>query len=142
MIVPMMPALALLLGLFAAPAAAVTAEPALAGTTWKVLLDRGRLPQGLWGSDLLLFGKSSVVAIECLSWGYAPAGYVETREGDRTHWSASFTTVDGRVVRWRGTRTGRRMEGTLVLSAPDEPPVELAWRAVPRPRPASLPPGF
>lgn len=138
----MMPTLALLLGLVAAPAAAVNPEPALAGTTWKVLLDRARVPQGFWSSDLLLFGKSSVVAVECLSWGYAPAGYVETRAGDRIHWSASFATLDGHVVRWHGIREGRRMEGTLVLSAPDSPPLELAWRAVPRPRPASLPPGF
>src|SRR2546425_198224 len=67
----------------------------LEGTAWKLLLDRGAIPDGFWSSDLLVFGHGVFAALECVSAGFRPAAYRAEAEGGRVRWSACLARPDG-----------------------------------------------
>ncbi len=135
---------ALWLALLLAPgsASARQLEPPLEGTAWKLLVDRAAVPDGLWYSDLLVFGRERFAALEYLNQGFSPGAYRSEPHGSTLRWTAALHAPGGISVRFDGVRDGRTMSGKLQWRDSDGRVLEVPWKAVPRPRPTVLPPGF
>ncbi|MBI4347497.1 MAG: hypothetical protein HY553_11620 [Elusimicrobia bacterium] len=134
------PAVLMLLALD--PVWASRPEPLLEGTAWKLLVERDAVPEGLWTTDLLVFGRKRFAALEYLTAGFSPSVYRVEREGDAVRWSAELQAPSGHLVHFDGVRRGRRMTGNLRWLDPEGASVELPWKAIIRPPPNHLPSGL
>jgi len=66
-------------------------------------------------ADTLLFADGRFRSTACDRYGYGDSAYTARRDGDRIHFDAETESERWGRLRWHGTVTGRRLDGTLTM---------------------------
>ncbi len=66
-------------------------------------------------ADTLIFERGRFRSTACDRYGYGDGACAVTREGDSLHFEAETESPQYGRLRWHGTVTGRRLDGTLVM---------------------------
>ncbi len=72
-------------------------------------------------ADTLLFANGRFRSTACDRYGYGDGAYTARREGERLHFEAEMESPQYGRLRWHGTITGRRLDGTLVMLRDGQP---------------------
>ncbi len=84
-------------------------------------------------ADTLLFAQGRFRSTACDRYGYGDGAYTARREGDLVHFSAETESPQWGCLRWQGTVTGRRLDGTLTMIRDGNPTGEK-WVLAGEPR--------
>ena len=66
-------------------------------------------------ADSLIFINGRFRSTACDRYGYGDGAYTARRDGDRIVFAAETTSPKYGSLRWHGTVTGRRLDGTLTM---------------------------
>lgn len=66
-------------------------------------------------AETLTFAGGRFRSSACTQYGYGDGAYTASREGDCVHFTAMTESPQHGQLRWRGTVTGRRLDGTLTM---------------------------
>ena len=66
-------------------------------------------------ADTLLFDGGRFRSTACDRYGYGDGSYTARGDGERIHFDAETESPRWGRLRWRGTITGRRLDGTLTM---------------------------
>lgn len=81
---------------------------------------------GKHDSDEITFANGMLHSKGCDQYGFAPAAYTATREGEGTHFvSETSSPKEGRIA-WSGTVTGDHLTGTMVWTKEGQQPISYA----------------
>lgn len=68
-------------------------------------------------ADTLIFERGRFRSTACDRYGYGDGACTVTHDGDSLHFEAETESPQYGRLRWHGTVTGRRLDGTLVADA-------------------------
>jgi hypothetical protein len=77
-----------------------------------IVLEAGRTAGD---ADSLIFAGGRFRSTACDRYGYGDGAYVASRDGDRIVFEAETESARYGRLRWRGTVTGARLDGTLTM---------------------------
>jgi hypothetical protein len=66
-------------------------------------------------ADTLVFTDGRFRSTACDRYGYGDSAYTVRRDGDRIHFEAETESPRWGCLRWHGTITGGRLDGTLTM---------------------------
>lgn len=70
----------------------------------------GEQGKGDHHEDVITFDNGRFRSLDCENWGFGPAPYTATKEGDAYHFSATLRSDDRGTLGWRGTIRGDSAE--------------------------------
>jgi hypothetical protein len=88
-----------------------------------VVLERGKSDGD---ADTLIFTDGRFRSTACDRYGYGEGTYSASRDGDRIHNDAETESPRFGRLRWQGTVSGRRLDGTLTMVR-DGAPMGEKW---------------
>jgi hypothetical protein len=88
-----------------------------------VVLERGKSDGD---ADTLIFTDGRFRSTACDRYGYGEGTYSASRDGDRIHFDAETESPRFGRLRWQGTVSGRRLDGTLTMVR-DGAPMGEKW---------------
>jgi hypothetical protein len=77
-----------------------------------VVLERGKSDGD---ADTLIFADGRFRSTACDRYGYGEGTYSASRDGDRIQFDAETESPRFGRLRWQGTVSGRRLDGTLTM---------------------------
>ena len=77
-------------------------------------------------ADTLIFADGRFRSTACDRYGYGDGTYAASRDGDRIHFDAETESPRFGRLRWQGTVSGRRLDGTLTMVR-DGAPMGEKW---------------
>jgi hypothetical protein len=77
-------------------------------------------------ADTLIFTDGRFRSTACDRYGYGEGTYSASRDGDRIHFDAETESPRFGRLRWQGTVSGRRLDGTLTMVR-DGAPMGEKW---------------
>ncbi len=70
----------------------------------------GEQGKGDHHEDVITFKNGQFRSLDCENWGFGPAPYTITKEGDSYHFSATLRSEDRGTLSWQGTISGDTAE--------------------------------
>ncbi len=104
-------------------ASAAPVETAVDGKTFTGTLVKQGESQG--DPDDFVFKDGKFISTACAGFGFKPAAYAITQDGDHLRFSAQNETDAGVRMIWQGTIDGDRLVATSQWVRPNEPVVEF-----------------
>ena len=121
----------------AAVRAAGTAEPqaaseeaSLDGMTF--VGEMGENGKANGDNDTFVFQEGTFRSVACEPYGFEPAYYTATEEGDTVTFEAKAESSKEGTMHWTGTVKGEELAGTAIWTKPGKPPVEYWFKAKPQ----------